>query len=165
MSEHIYQGPLTGNSKPPFISHHLLILTWRRRLLFVWNISAIGTLQDFVLNFAHYEMKGCIDSWKMQNWPWANVLKLFPLNFKALYLLVQWEHLREGKDFCDVLFLRLLVFMATSCNAFGVRTLLALKITTSILSLFLKWVSNHAWAKTWCWWKRSKIMIIDLDED
>ena len=48
--------------------------------------------------------------------------------------------------------------MVTSCNAFGVRTLLALKITTSILSLFLKWVSNHAWAK-------GKIMIIDLDED
>jgi len=35
--------------------------------------------------------------------------------------------------------------MVTSCNAFGVRTLLALKITTSILSLFLKCVSNHAW--------------------
>ena len=93
---------------------------------------------------------------KIQNSPWANVLKLFPLNFKALYLLVQWKHLREGKDYCEVLFLRLLVFMVTSCNAFGVRTLLALRITTSILSLFLKCVSNHAWSKgkiidNWSW--------------
>ena len=45
----------------------------------------------------------------------------------------------------------IIIIVLTSFRAVGVRTLLVLKIATSTLSLFLKWVSNQA-CKWQCWW-------------